>query len=41
MQVEELANPALKARHWAEVFALTGADIELNESGTGMCILKR
>ncbi|KAI8468855.1 MAG: dynein heavy chain, N-terminal region 2-domain-containing protein [Monoraphidium minutum] len=33
--VEELANPALKARHWEEVFALIGAEIEPNEGGTG------
>ena len=34
-QVEELANPALRARHWAEVFELIGADVELNDAGTG------
>lgn len=34
-KVEELANPALKARHWTEVFDLIGADVGPNEAGTG------
>lgn len=34
-QVEELANPSLKRRHWDEIFALIGADMEPNEAGTG------
>lgn len=34
--VEELANPALKRRHWDNIFDLIGADdIPRNENGTG------
>lgn len=33
--VEELANPALKARHWGEIFTLVDADIPENDVGTG------
>lgn len=33
--VEELANPALKSRHWEEIFKMIDADIPLNEEGTG------
>lgn len=40
-QVEVLANSALKARHWAEIFTLTGAEVELNEAGTGEGLLQR
>lgn len=35
LQVEELANPALKMRHWEEIFQLIGAEVESNENGTG------
>jgi hypothetical protein len=37
--VEELINPALKLRHWDEIFDLIGADIPDNDDGTGtvMC----
>ena len=34
--VEELGNPALKRRHWDEIFALTEADVPLNDEGTGV-----
>eukprot|EP00798_Chlamydomonas_sp_ICE-L_P012761 gene12761-16012_t len=33
--VEELANPALKLRHWEEIFTLIDADIPPNDDGTG------
>jgi hypothetical protein len=33
--VEELINPALKLRHWDEIFDLIGADIPDNDDGTG------
>ncbi|KAF5838995.1 dynein heavy chain, N-terminal region 2-domain-containing protein [Dunaliella salina] len=33
--VEELANPALKKRHWDEIFRIIEADIPMNEAGTG------
>lgn len=33
--VEELANPALKKRHWDEIFQLVEADIPLNDDGSG------
>eukprot|EP00201_Polytomella_parva_P020499 CAMPEP_0175042260 /NCGR_PEP_ID=MMETSP0052_2-20121109/2450_1 /TAXON_ID=51329 ORGANISM="Polytomella parva, Strain SAG 63-3" /NCGR_SAMPLE_ID=MMETSP0052_2 /ASSEMBLY_ACC=CAM_ASM_000194 /LENGTH=3805 /DNA_ID=CAMNT_0016305023 /DNA_START=33 /DNA_END=11446 /DNA_ORIENTATION=+ len=32
--VEELANPALKVRHWSEMFRIMDADIPLNDAGT-------
>ena len=37
--VEELINPALKLRHWDEIFDLIGADIPDNDDGTGMVLL--
>ena len=33
--IEELANLALKARHWQEIFTLINADIPLSDNGTG------
>ncbi|KAG2451278.1 hypothetical protein HYH02_003884 [Chlamydomonas schloesseri] len=33
--VEELANPALKARHWEQIFKLIDADIPPNDNGVG------
>jgi hypothetical protein len=33
--VEELANPALKMRHWDDIFDIIEADIPDNEDGTG------
>jgi len=33
--VEELANPALKKRHWDEIFRIIEADIPMNEANTG------
>jgi hypothetical protein len=38
--IEELANPALKARHWQEIFTLINADIPLSENGTGEVVLQ-
>ena len=32
--VEELANPALKRRHWEEIFVMIDAEIPLNDEGT-------
>ncbi|KAG2501733.1 hypothetical protein HYH03_000233 [Edaphochlamys debaryana] len=33
--VEELANPALKTRHWEQIFKLIDADIPPNDNGVG------
>ena len=33
--IEELANPALKRRHWNEIFQLIEADIPMTEDGSG------
>lgn len=33
--VEELSNPALKTRHWAEIFRIVGCEIASTEDGTG------
>lgn len=33
--VEELANPALKTRHWEQIFKVIDADIPPNDNGVG------
>lgn len=33
--VEELGNPALRERHWMEVFAIVGAEMPPSDTGTG------
>ncbi len=33
--VEELANPALKTRHWEQIFKIIDADIPPNDNGVG------
>lgn len=33
--VEEMANPALKQRHWEEIFGLIDANIPPSDDGTG------
>lgn len=33
--VEELSNPALKTRHWAEIFRIVGFTVASSEDGTG------
>jgi hypothetical protein len=33
--VEQLANPALQARHWRQVLDVLEAQVEENEDGTG------
>jgi dynein heavy chain len=33
--VAELGNPALQARHWADIFDIIDADVPPSETGTG------
>jgi hypothetical protein len=33
--VAELGNPALQLRHWADIFAIIGAQVPRNDQGTG------
>ncbi len=33
--VEELSNPALKRRHWEQLFDIIGAEVPLNDNKAG------